>query len=161
MDVSKLTDSEKITLLTFTLKERYESIHKIRERVQSIGIYILGILGGVGSWLIQSDIALSYFQKEIYLIMLLLSFIVLRFYYFEDLEKGFRGQLVTAARIEKMLGYFTPNFVNGIQETVHDLGWQNAGTNGGGGAFFKTTYKLLYVGFGFIFVTILLKGCAL
>lgn len=161
MDVSKLTNSEKITLLTFTLKERYESIHKIRERVQSMGIYILGILGGVGSWLIQSDTSLSFFQKEVYVIALLLAFIVLRFYYFEDLERGFKGQLITAARIEKMLGYFTPNFINGLEETVHDPKWAKAGTNGGSGAFFKTTYKLLYIGFSFILVTVIFNGCAL
>lgn len=134
--INNIDNNKKIDILILALEERYRSMHKIRERVQSMGFWILGILGGIGGWLIQSNTSLYCIEKEIYIIALLITFIVIRFQYLKDLNKGFKGQQKITVKIEKSLGFFTPNFFPEEQDSMYPKSWNQAGTNGGSGNFF-------------------------
>jgi hypothetical protein len=157
MEIS-LNSDKKIDILLFTLKERYESLSRIRERIQNICILTLGIQISIVGWLINSNLSISTPQKYIYLFGILISFIVLRFLYLEDLHKGFKGQQLVAAHIEKSLGLFEEGLFTSSGLTIYPKNWADAGTVNGKGMFIDTNYSLLYIGTFFLMVTILLKG---
>ena len=153
MDENKKTD-----VLIAALEERYSSIHKIRDRVQSTGVWALGLLLGASGWLIQSEVYLTSTQKSLGILGVLAAFVALRFFYLEDLQKGFKAQQQTAAKLEKALGFFTPGFFDGSDKTLYPESWEHSGTDKGSGKFFDTTYMLLYIGFVFLILVIFLNG---
>ena len=155
-----INNDNKTDILLAALDERYKSIHAIRERVQSIGVWALGILFGTGGWLIQSGVALSSFEKGIYLFGVVVAFIVLRFYYLEDLCKGFKNQLRITARLEKTLGLFSPNFFDSSDTPIYPKEWEKSGTQEGNGNFFYASYLLIYVGIVFLVIAILSSNCS-
>lgn len=144
-------------VLLEALKERYTSMHKIRDRVQGIGIWALGILFAASGWLLQSDALAHFLQKLLSLIAVAVGFYVLRFKYLQDLRKGFRGQQRAAANLEEALGFYeTGAYVEG--KTLYEEKWRLAGTSEGDGKFFETSYALLYVAVAFLVVAILFSG---
>lgn len=149
-----INNEKKVDILISALEERYSSIHKIRERVQSTGVWFLGILLAISGFLIQSDIYFSCFEKIIILLGLGATMAAI-FYYLNDLEKGFRGQMSTATKLEKALGFYEKKFFSNSEETLYPESWSHAGTKKASGNFFKSTYILLGVGFLFLFVTII------
>lgn len=155
-----LDKNKKIDVLVSALEERYKALHIIRERVQSIGIWALGILLAAGGWLLQSDILLTPFQKLTYILGIAVALAVLRFKYLEDLEIGFKSQRGVAVRLEKTLGFFTPGVFDGQDTSVYPPDWENVGNGKGGGRFFQTTYLLLYISAAFLLIIILLNGCS-
>jgi hypothetical protein len=154
----EIDNSKKADILLAGLKERYESLHKIRERVQSIGIYSLGILFGLGGWLIQKSVELSPIEVLGYLFGVLLSFYVLRFKFLEDLDRGFKRQQQVATRFEKALGLYEKSFIDNLEEPLYPTEWLAAGTENGKGLFIRSIYHLLYVGVGFVLIAILING---
>lgn len=148
-------NDKKIEILISALEERYKSIHNIRERVQNTGIWILGILGGIGGWLIQSGIYLGFLNKIFYLLALFATYHIIRFHYLEDLNRGFKGQQRVASKIEKALNLFTPKFFSDEDNSIYPNSWEKAGTEDGDGKFFETTYLLINLGFIFISIAIL------
>lgn len=148
-------NDKKSEILVSALQERYQSMHIIRERVQNIGIWILGVLGGVGGWVLQSDKCLGFFNKILYLLALFAVFHVIRFHYLEDLNRGFKGQQKVASKIEKILNLYKPKFFSDDNDSVYPELWEKAGTKEGEGNFFKTTYLLIYIGFVFVSLSIL------
>src|SRR3989338_7046848 len=100
--------SDKKDILIAALEERYEAMRVIRERVQSIGIWSLGLMLAAAGWLIQSDSFVSPERKLLYLFGVGAAFIALRFKYLDDLERGFEGQQKIAVRLERALGLYTP-----------------------------------------------------
>ena len=155
----QIDDNKKADVLLSALEERYGSIHKIRERVQSVGIWTLGLLLGAGGWLIQSEIVLTGLQKTLAILGITAAFVVLRFVYLGDLRKGFKGQQRAAVRLEKALGLFAPGAFNNSEEPIYPKSWEKSGTEEGDGKFFGSTYALLYVGVAFLIITILFSGC--
>jgi hypothetical protein len=153
----EIDNREKIALLQSALLERYSALHKIRDRAQSIGIWVLGILLGASGWLIQSTVKLSVLQKAIYVLGIAIAFLVLRFWYLGDLRKGFQIQQRVVARIEKALGFFTPGFFDSSAEPLYPKAWEEAGRQSSGGNFFHSTYALLYVGVAFLVIAVLTK----
>ena len=156
--INNIDDEKKADILLSALEERYDSIHKIRERVESTGIWFLGIMLGVSGWLLQADVSLTCDQKIIYILAAVVAFVAVRYFYLEDLCTGFRGQQRMAAKIEKALGFFMPGFFDGSSEPMYPEKWEKAGTADGDGKFFRTTYILIYVGVVFLILTILLSG---
>ncbi len=157
-----ISDKEKVDILVSALEERYRSIHIIRDRVQNICVWALGLLLGTGAWLLQAEIILSDEQKILIIVAVVVSFVVLRFNYLEDLKKGFANQQLSAARIEKTLGLFTPRFFDtNTEESIYPKSWEKAGEKGYEGKFFSSSFILLYVGLAFIIVAILFNGCFL
>jgi hypothetical protein len=157
--MKELNSEKKADILIAALEERYRSLHAIRERVQSVGIWYLGIMLGVAGWLLQSDILLSCLQKRVYILAIIISFIAIRFFYLENLCSGFKSQQRTAVKIEKALGFFVPGFFDGSDKSLYPESWEKAGAEDGEGKFFKTSYLLIYIGTGFLIATILINGC--
>jgi hypothetical protein len=55
---------QKTDILLKALDERYKSIHIIRERVQTVSIWILGFLISGASWIYQSEI--NFYPKPVW-----------------------------------------------------------------------------------------------
>ena len=155
----KHLEKENTTILISALEERYKSIHTIRERVQSIGVWVLGIMFAAGGWLLQSEIGMTFLQKLIAIAGVYAAFRVLRFSYLTDLNKGFKAQQKVAARIETTLGLFSVGAFDDQETPIYPEGWGNAGKENGEGKFFSTTYLLLRVGLIFLIVSVIFSGC--
>lgn len=151
----EIPTEKKVDILLTALEERYASIHRIRDRVQSIGIWALGLLLGAGGWVLQNGSTLTCSQKTLSVLGVVSAFIVLRFVYLEDLRNGFRGQQRAMVRLEEVLGFFTPGVFDKSDGAVYPEKWKHSGSQDGDGKFFDTTYALLYVGVAFLILTIL------
>lgn len=145
MNKEKIDEEEKINILIQTLRERYKSIHIIRDRVQNVCIFILGFLLTIAGWLIQTNLIIE--ERLFYTFLLVLGFCIVRFYYFSDLEKGFKKQQRITARIEKALHLFDKNFFNASGAAIYPESWKESGKEQEDSSFFKTNYSLLYLGF--------------
>lgn len=154
----KIQEDQKINILINALDERYKSIHTIRERVQTVSIWILGILIGASGWLFQSNMCFSLHQKTLSVALLLLVWATLRWFYFNDLQKGFNSQMKVAAKIEDSLGLFDEKIYTDSEDSIYPKSWKKSGQKGCEGKFFDNAYGLLIVGFGILsFVILLLK----
>lgn len=153
----KISDEKKVDVLLLALKERYEAIHKIRERAQSIGIWALGILFTLGGWILKSDQSLKISNKALFVALSVLAFLVIKYSYLRDLENGFKSQQRAAAKIETALELYESGSYSQTQETIYDISWKDAGQSNGKGKFFKTTTYLLMIGFAFFVIAILAK----
>jgi nitrogen fixation-related uncharacterized protein len=149
--------SDKKEILVAALQERYEAMRVIRERVQSIGLWSLGIMLAAAGWLMQSETFIAPKQKLLYIIALGVAFWALRFKYLDDLEKGFSKQQRVAVRIEKALGLYTPGEFDEEEKPIYPQEWEKAGSEGGNGKFFASTYLLLYIGVAILALAILLQ----
>src|SRR5689334_5219671 len=98
--MTTIDKEHKVPILLAALEERYKSLHVIRERVQSIGVWALGLMIGAGGWLLQNQVQMGFLQKCICIIGVAIAFIVLRFNYIANLNKGFKAQQQTAVRLE-------------------------------------------------------------
>lgn len=153
-----LSDDKKVEVLLAALNERYESLRAIRERVQSVGIWALGIFVAAGGAVIGNAVSLTIAQKALYIVGIVLAVIALRFKYLADLSAGFKNQQRVAARLEQALGLYTPGVLDDRSDSVYPSEWKQAGTIRGGGRFFRSTHLLLYVGVTFFIASILLSG---
>lgn len=155
-----ISNEKKIDILLIALKERYDSIHKIRDRVQTVGIWTLGLLSAASGWIIQDDKVLSVPEKTLFIAGILVAFILFRFFYLEDLKKGFRGQQRIAADLEKALGFYEKKLFNDNDTTLYPESWAKAGTEEGEGRFFSATQSLLWAGVIFLILSILLSNAS-
>lgn len=152
-----ISDDKKVEVLLSALEERYKSIHEIRNRLQNISIWSLGIMLAASGWLFQSDIYL-FKHAQITLLIVVASLIFILFKtYIKDLEKGFKNQQKVAADIESALGFFEDNVLT--SKALYPLRWQNSGTDIGEGKYFSSTGILIISGGIILALTILLKGC--
>ncbi|WP_298125227.1 hypothetical protein [Brevundimonas sp.] len=145
-----LNDEQKVAVLLAALAERYQAMRTIRERVQSVGLWALGLLVAAGGWLIQSRTELSDNERWIAIIGLGAALLVLRFWYLADLQKGFAGQQRVAATIERALGFFEPGALGLMDASIYPASWNEAGSTDGKGRFFSSSYALLYGGVAFL-----------
>lgn len=154
----KIQEDQKVNILMNALDERYKSIHIIRERVQTVSIWILGILIGASGWLFQSNICFSLYHKLFSVILLFIVWATLRWFYFNDLKKGFSTQMRVATKIEDSLGLFDEKIYTESEDSIYPKSWKKSGQKGCEGKFFDNAYSLLIVGFGILsFVILLLK----
>lgn len=154
----KISDDKKVDILLLTLKERYESIHKIRERVQAIGVWTLGILLGVSGWMIQNDKPLTNFDKVLFASGIVLAFLLFQRVYLADLQRGFRSQQRAAVQIENMLKLYEKGFFSEEEISAYPERWKEAGTDAGDGKFFNSTKAMLLVGVLFLVLSIFFGG---
>lgn len=150
-----LNDEQKIAILLAALTERYQAMRTIRERVQSVSLWVLGLLAAASGWLIQSQTELSDSRRLIVIIGLGVALLVLRFWYLADLQKGFAGQQRVAANIERTLGLFEPGVLSSMDNPVYPASWSDAGKLVGNGHFFSSSYALIYVGVSFLTAVLL------
>jgi hypothetical protein len=153
-----IPEEKKVDILVSGLEERYSAMRAIRERIQSVCIWALGLLLAAGGWLLQSDTTLEPRERIVCIIGLLVGFLVLRFKFLEDLQKGFRSQQRAAAAIEESLGMYEVGAFS-KDSSIYPPEWKKAGSDEGEGKFFESTYWLLYLGVGFLLVALLINGC--
>jgi hypothetical protein len=139
-----LNNEQKLEVLLHALEERYKSIHIIRERVQSVCLWILGLFITAGGWLLQSSNTLSTSEKIFFSTAIVISIIILRVFYLGDLQKGFKVQQRIQAKIEDTLGLCKPGIFT--TDSIYPIDWGNAGTSNGKGNFFFHNYLLIYFG---------------
>lgn len=151
----KLDDGKKVDVLLAALTERYQALRTLRERVQSIGIWALGLLVGAGGWLIQTEEDLTCPERGIALLGLVGGVAVLRWMYLADLQKGFTAQQRTAAKLEAALGLYDVGVFDRTDAPIYPLAWAKAGEEKGSGRFFASTFVLLYFGALFLGVVII------
>ena len=106
MTISK-SEKRKLSeeLLMFQLKERYESMHVLRDRIQSICLRILLILLWISWWLTQWKLEFSCCEKCATIILLIVC-MLLFYFYFENLKIGWLSQHNLAIQLEQRLGLF-------------------------------------------------------
>ncbi len=152
--IQELKLEQKVDILISAIEERYNVLHKIRERVQSVGLWAIGLSLSSGGWLIQSGLSLTPSQKFFYISGILLATYFLRQNYLEDLRKGFKAQQLVTAKLEKALGLFEIGMFDNEKESIFPKSWEQAGQKNGGGNFFKTTFLLLYLAVSFMALSI-------
>lgn len=153
-----LTDEDKVQIVRSGLEERYKSLHEIRARIQGVCVWALGLLLGAAGWLLQTEINLTHLQKTAVVVAVGVSFVSLRFWFLADLQRGFRGQQRTAARLEKALMLYDVGVFDTEPTPIYPAEWKAAGSDQGGGQFFRSTYLLLYVGLVMLVGATLLNG---
>jgi hypothetical protein len=155
-----LDKEQKVVILLAALEERYNSLRTIRDRVQNIGIWALGIFMTAGSWIILNENKLSQIESGLYILGVAVAFFTLHFKYLEDLHRGFNAQLRVTVRLEKALGFFTEGYFDDEDTPLYPKKWESAGSEKGDGNFFNSTYILLYIGFEFFIISVVLSVLA-
>ncbi len=154
----EIPEDKKIEILLAVLKERYDSIHKIRDRVQSSGTWILGILLASSGWLLQVEREFSTLEKAVFILGTLAAFLVFNNVFLADLRKGFRAQQRAAVVTERALGLYEKKLFTREDISVYPDSWQSSGMENSDGKFFGTVRNLLLVGTIFLIGAILLSG---
>lgn len=139
-----LTSEQKVEVLLHALSERYHAIHNIRDRVQNVCIWTLGLFITAGGWLLQSNSSLDNIDKILFTTMIVITIVVIRYFYLGDLEKGFRTQQQIQAKLEDTLGLCEPGIFR--QDELYPKEWAQAGSKNGKGNFFLHNYYLIYLG---------------
>jgi len=122
---------------------------------------VLGIFVVVAGWIVQGDVRLSLVQKGFLCAALLATVVGVRCLYLADVENGFRVQLRVAARLEKTLGFYEPGYFDPSETGLYPEEWSRAGTESGGGRYFRMSYLLLYIGTGILIAAIVLHNWVL
>ncbi|HEX4106477.1 MAG TPA: hypothetical protein VHX92_09625 [Rhizomicrobium sp.] len=151
-------EPRRVDILMLALNGRYDALHKIRERAQSIGVWAIGLSIAASTWLLQVKTPLHHFEKGLLVLGIAISYWAVRMKYIGDLERGFRSQQVVAARIEEALGLYTPQMLSEGVDSIYPPAWRDAGTVSSQGQFFDATNTLLDVAFGFLFFSVIFSG---
>lgn len=146
---------QKTDILLKALDERYKSIHIIRERVQTVSIWILGFLISGATWIYQSKINFYLFEFLAIFFAIICIWISLWRFYFRDLELGFNSQRRIAAKIEKTLGFYSKGYFLEENEVLYPKDWEYSGRESGKGNFIRNNYILIAVGFILLVASIL------
>lgn len=149
-------ESQKTEILLAALEERYESLRTIRERVQTVGLAMIGLLLAAAGWLVQSDESFEGEEKAALIMGVLISVATLRVVYLADLQRGFQTQQRVSARIEKALGFYEAGAFDDAEDTLYPAAWSKAGQEGAEGRFFKTAYLMIYIGSAILVASIAL-----
>ena len=153
-----MNEPEKNTILLECMKERNNSIRTIRERVQSLCLWSLGIMLAASGWILQGGITISLPGKVLFSLILISCFLVLRFFYIEDLRKGFKSQQEILIKVEKALKLYDENVFNSDAESLYPECWKNCCKEDGEGRFFQSSEALLYLGAIILLLIIWLNG---
>lgn len=151
-----LDTSQKVTILLAALQERYQALRTIRERVQGVGLWALGLLAAASGWVLQATESLDNTKRWAALGGLMAAVIILRFVYLADLKRGFDAQQRTAARLERALGFYQVGVFDDESAPIYPARWLEAGKSKGTGKFFMSTYRLIYAGAVFLAFSLIL-----
>jgi len=149
-----MDEPQQIAVLRDALAERYRALAVIRERVQTVSLWVLGLMASGAGWIVVEDPSWSRLDRLLVSAAVLLVLGALRLRYFPDLQEGFTSQQRVAARIEAELGLYDEKVLghdNG-QGPIYPSDWRNAGQKEGSGRFFESNYFLLYAAVGLLLV---------
>jgi len=155
----EIDDRIKAQILLAALERRYASVEAIRDRTYGISISTLGVFLVLAGWIVQGNVDLG-LPGKIFLSALVILALCVVLFYIRDLERGFRGQLRTVVRIEKLLKLYEPGFFGSTDEELYPRVWLEAGTETGQGRFFGSTYLLLCIGATALTAAVALSGVA-
>ncbi len=153
-----LGNQEKVSVLVSALEARYRALDAIRDRVQSVSIWALGLLLAATGWLVQKSVILADDQTAVSCIGVAAGWVVLRLVFLADLQKGFRVQQRVAAGLEDLLGLYSPRRFGSESEAAYPEAWRHAGAKGGRGRFFQSSHLMLDVGVMILVLAILSRS---
>jgi len=106
----EVSEEKKLEVLLSQLHERYEAIHKMRDRSMQFVLWILGF--GLGmAWLLINGAALTCSQQyAITVLLILLSVATLLFV--RAIERGFKTNRQIVIKLETALKLYEQNFYN-------------------------------------------------
>jgi hypothetical protein len=153
-----LGNQEKVSILISALEARYRALDAIRDRVQSVCIWALGLLLAATGWLVQKSVILAGDQTAVFCAGVMAAWIVLRLVFLADLQKGFRVQQRVAAGLEDLLGLYAAGRFGSESEAAYPEAWRQAGAKGGRGRFFQSSFLMLDVGVVMVLLAILSRN---
>jgi len=136
----KISEEKKLDVLLAQLQERYDALHKMRDRSMQFVLWILGL--GLGmAWLLINETVLTYVQRCAITVLLLVLCIV-TFLFVYAIGRGFKANRQVIIRLETALKLYEKNYY-GISESVlppqfysQKIGWTGH---------FKTLYGLIII----------------
>jgi len=102
-----IPDDKKIDLLSAQLQERYEALHRMRDRSMQFVLWILGL--GLGlAWLSISELVFTFVQKLAITVLLgVIGIVAIAFVH--AIARGFRANREVMIRIEGALCLYDPD----------------------------------------------------
>ena len=139
MDIS---EEKKLEVLLSQLHERYEALHKMRDRSMQFVLWILGF--GLGmAWLLINKASFTLEQKILISILLIMLGVTV-LYFVCSIGRGFKVTRQIIIRIEKTLKLYEDNYY-GISESILPPKFSNQ--RYGKTGHFNTLYVLIIVVF--------------
>ena len=154
-----MEEQTKIQVLLAIAEDRHKAIHVMRERVQKMCIWIMGIFLAVAGWIIKENITLSPIQNGVLVTVIIVIVLVIHLSYLKDIMRGFKVQQRVLARIEDALRLYDPKVYDDKKSGLFPNTWKKTGTNKGSGRFFANNLYLLYIGAGSLIISIIVQGC--
>ena len=142
-----ISEEKKLDVLLAQLRERYDALHKMRDRSMQFVLWILGL--GLGmAWLLINETALAFVQKCV-ITLLLLSIGIAAFLFLSAIGHGFKASRQIMIRIETSLKLYEKDCY-GISESVlpAQFSCQKIGWTG----HFNTLYGLIFI----VFLTLII-----
>ncbi len=152
-----MEEQTKIQVLLASAEARHKAIHIMRERVQKMCTWIMGIFLAVAGWILKENMPLSPSQKAVVVSMVVIIVLVIHLAYLKDIMKGFKAQHRVLARIEDALKLYDPGVYDDKESGLFPNTWKQAGTEKGHGRFFISNLYLLYLGAVLLIVSILIQ----
>jgi hypothetical protein len=111
----KISEEKKLDVLLAQLQERYDALHKMRDRSMQFVLWILGL--GLGlAWVLINERALTCNQQKVITgLLILLGFATFLFLY--GIEQGFRTNHQIVINIETSLKLYEKDFY-GVHESI-------------------------------------------
>lgn len=143
----KISEEKKIDVLLEQLRERYDALHKMRDRSMHFVLWILGL--GLGmAWLLINETVLTCVQKcAITVLLLVLGIVTFLFVY--AIGRGFKANREVMIRTETALELYEKDCY-GISESIlppkfscQKIGWTGH---------FNTLYGLIFI----VFLTLII-----
>lgn len=139
MDIS---EEKKLEILLAQLQERYEALHKMRDRSMQFVLWILGL--GLGmAWLLISEIVLISIQRCVLTLLLLFMGVAVGLFIYA-MENGFKANRQIMIRIEKALKLYEKGYY-GISESILPAEFSSQKIRWSG--HFQTLYALIFIVF--------------
>ena len=143
-------------ILIMQLEERYKAMHVIRERTQNISLWTLGLFSTAAGLLVQNGSSLNEFRKIVLSFLVILIYLLLRFYVLKDLNAGFISQQKVAAKIEDFLKLYDKDYYG--KGSILPISWKEAGNKASNGNFFNTYFVMIGMAVIILLLGILFKG---
>jgi hypothetical protein len=143
----EIPEEKKLEILLAQLQERYEALHKMRDRSMQFMLWILGL--GLGmAWLLINETTLTYSQQEAITCLLILLGLS-TFWFVYGIERGFKTNRKIMIRLETALKLHEQDFY-GIHERILPAPFAKEGRK------WTDHFKTLYVFIAAVFVALII-----
>lgn len=138
----EIPENKKLDVLMAQLQERYDALHKMRDRSMQFVLWILGL--GLGmAWLLINEVELSSTQR-LFLTIFLIVISLAVWFFVHAIACGFKANLGIIIRIEKVLKLYENEYY-GISNPILPCKFsrQKCGKTG----HFNTLYMMIVIVF--------------